>query len=452
MLDRNSLVFHRADIFDYPDIPQRAFLVSPVSAASNSIDYEPYLADMAALKLNWAYLDFYRSRTLWEAESSAYFDGLKSIGKESRANGMLTMAQMVNPYAYFSPGSVYDSLGKEDRERWTHSGAGGMGKLKKQLASGMEAGATTLVLHTGDYLPLSPEGNYTLYSESDREKYINIQEAHLEMIQSVYAWSRGRYPGSRVEFMAPWYSNNELGNSRGQAEQYLSDLSSKLPRDLRILWTGPARQSQNFGTVDYMRYHDLIGRELILVDNTMQSMDMILDDTSGLKDYPMKLRMLNLFNPFTVSFSEPFMLPEKTGKLLVNQSLSSAISKLRIATAADFMWNTADYDPDMSVYKVLLSKFGREVTGELYVFSDAYYTALASVISLKQGGDHQRLIRQANEQFSIMEDLLVILDDNLVEDPDLLNELKSLKQRLEEIYDAELKTVANQIIATLKSM
>jgi hypothetical protein len=204
--------------------------------------------------------------------------------------------------------------------------------------------------------------------------------------------------------------------------------------------------------VDYMLYHDLVRRELILVDNTMQGIETILEDTAALKDYPMKLRTLNLFNPFTVSFSEPFTLPDETGKLLISGSLSSAIMKLRIATAADFMWNSGDYDPDMSIYKVLFSNFGREVAGELYVFSDAYCTALASVLGLNRGGDNQKLIRQANEQFAIMHDLLVIMDENLAGEPALLNELKSLKQSLEEMYDAELKTVANQIIADLKSM
>ncbi len=398
MLDASKFLFYRADIIDYPDIPERAFLISPVAAASNAIDYKPYLQDMEGLKLNWAYLDYYRSKTLWQQESRAYLEGLKIIGREGRSSGMLSLAQMVNPYAYLPKHSMVDSLDKEARERWTHYGAASMGKLKQQYLAGMKAGAKTLVLCADDYLPLSPEGNYMLYSDLDREKYINLQEAHLEMIRSIYSWSRSIDSEVKMEFIPPWYSNNILGTSRGQAEQYLLDLGPKLPEDMRIIWTGPAARSSHINAVDLKRYRELTGRELILMDNTMGSLEEIISDTLAIRGYAMKLRSLNLFDPFSVNYSEPYMWKEGSGKMLVNASLSSEIMKIRIATAADFMWNTDGYEPDLSLYKVLVSRFGQTLTNELYDFSDSYYAALASVISLRNSQDQQRMIKQINEQ------------------------------------------------------
>ncbi len=450
MLD--GFLFYRADIRDFPDIHERAFMVSPVTAASNTIDYIPHLTEMAGMKLNFAYLDYYRSKTLWQQESTAYLDGLKAIGKENRTTEMLSLAQMVNPYAFLPEGAMVDSLDTDLRERWTHSGDASMERLKVQLHEGLKAGATTLVLCTNDHLPLSPEGNYNLYSQKDNENYLNLQAAHLEMIRSVLSWRNGIDRGIGIEFLSPWYSNNELGLSRGQAERYLVDLASKLPEDLKFLWTGPSIRSADISKVDFKRYQELSGRELVLMDNTLGSLSDLSFDTLSMNGNHMKLRSLSLFDPFAVDFSDPFALLEGNGKMLVNAPLSSEIMKLRMATAADFMWNTGDYNPDISIYKVLVSGFGEIITTELYVFNDAYYSALASIIGLRNGMEQQRTIRHINVQFDLMEETLHNLDRSLVDRPELLNELKQLKQSVESIYDAELKTVANQIIASLKSM
>lgn len=448
LLDDTLFMYHQADILDYPDITGRAFLVSPVAAASNPIDYEPYLSDMAALKFNWAYLDFYRSRTLWKQESRAYLAGLEAIGRENRETGVLNLAQMVNPYAFLQERTPVDSLDEESRNRWIHSGSASRSVLYRQFAAGMNAGASTLVLCTNDYLPLSPEGDYVLYAERDREKYINLQDAHLEVIRDLHARARSRNPGISLEFLPPWYSNQAMDLSRGRAEQYFRDLGSKLPPDLRIWWSGPTRQSTSVGPLDYIRFHNPAGRDLILLDNSFNILPDILEDTAGLEDQPMKLRILNIFDPYSVGLSVPSSLPGTPDKILVNASCSSEIMKIRMATAADYMWNRAGYNPDLSLWKVLVSRFGLATTRELYHFNDAYFTTLASMIGLKKGNDQQKHARLIGEQMLRMEESLGKLDMLLVSDPELLNELKSLKQRLESFYEREIRTVASQILAT----
>jgi hypothetical protein len=452
LLDDSLFIYHQASIMDYPDIPERAFLISPVAAASNPIDYSPYLSDMAALKLNWAYLDFYRSRTLWQQESQAYFNGLKTLGAESRANGMLQLAQMVNPYAFFPKNALLDSLGTDLRERWSHAEQSSRMKLLKYCREGIRAGSSTLVLCCSEYLPRSSEGSYVLYSSRDQDEYINLQAAHLDLIGALDSWSKGMNPEIHLEFIAPWHSNEKMDMSWGQAEQYFIDLRPKLPDGIRIFWSGPSEQSTDINALDFNRFHNLAGRDLIHLDNSMNTIPEILSDTSMLKQQPMKLRTLNLFSPFNVRFSLPCPMHEGRGKMLINASLSSEIMKIRIATAADYMWNPGDYDPDLSLWKVLVSRFGRTAAQELYHFNDAYFTTLASVVALRQGWDQQKHARLINEQMLLMEESLGKLDELLVTEAGLLNELKSLKQSLVRIYETEIKTVANQIGAAMESL
>jgi hypothetical protein len=89
---------------------------------------------------------------------------------------------------------------------------------------------------------------------------------------------------------------------------------------------------------------------------------------------------------------------------------------------------------------------------ELYRFNDAYFTTLASVVAFRCGWDQQKHARLINEQMLLMEESLGKLDELLVTEAGLLNELKNLKQSLERIYEAEIKTVANQIGAAMESL
>jgi hypothetical protein len=126
--------------------------------------------------------------------------------------------------------------------------------------------------------------------------------------------------------------------------------------------------------------------------------------------------------------------------------------KIRIATAADFMWNMGCYDPELSIWKVLVSRYGIHTTRELYGFNDAYFCALASVIGLKNGIEPQKNLKLIAEKLDQMEGSLGRLGQLTGFDDAVLNELKSLKQSLEILYDSELKTVAGQIVASMESM
>jgi hypothetical protein len=148
---------------------------------------------------------------------------------------------------------------------------------------------------------------------------------------------------------------------------------------------------------------------------------------------------------------EPMGFPAGCCKMLINSSLSSEIMKIRIATAADYMWNTGNYSPEESLYRVLFSRFGAGSTRLLYRFNDAFVTSIASLVQVKNRHDLQRHLRLIREQLQFMDELLGELDDSGFDDR-LLNELKSLKERVEVVYDVEYRAVAGQIIASVESM
>ena len=110
LLDDSLFVYHQSSIIDYPDIPERSFLISAVSASSDDVARAGRMDDMLMLKLNRGYLDYCRSRSMWEDTGTAYLEGLSELGMEAGKHGMIKLAQMVNPYAFLPQATRLDSI------------------------------------------------------------------------------------------------------------------------------------------------------------------------------------------------------------------------------------------------------------------------------------------------------------------------------------------------------
>jgi hypothetical protein len=453
LLDGSRFIYNQSRIADYPDIPQRSFLVSAVTASSDEGTYGANLTDMLMLKMNRAYLDYYRSRNMWERSSTAYLRGLDEIGREAEKHGMIQLAHMVNPYAFLPFSTRLDSIDPFLKNRWMHSSPYSISRLQARIRAGIEAGATTLVLCTNDHLPY--EGghplNFSLYAERDRNTYINLQQAHLEMIRLITELP-GVGRSVKLEFITPWYANELVDQSRGQGEQYLKELTAKMPDQVSLLWSGPSQQSFSVDEADIYRYSRLTGREPVIWDNSLNTLPDILRDTSLSLGISLKLRTLNVFEPYQVKHSGIKTPGNWAGKIIINSPLDSELMKIRIATAADYMWNTRTYNPDLSLWKVLVSRYGREAAMNLYRFNESYMTLVGSLTALKNGIGNQRYARQIKVQLEVMQETLAILEGLMPHHPRLLNELKLLKLDLERNFKTEVEAISTQVIAVLDSI
>ncbi len=341
LLDDSLFVYHQSSIVDYPDIPQRSFLISAVSASSDDLAFEGSIHDMLMLKMNCGYLDYYRSRNMWDRNGTAYPQGLDEIGREVEKSGMIQLAQMANPYAFLPRSCRLDSIDPELRNRWMHSSPVSFSKLREQYVAGLKAGVSTIVLCTNDHLPFDGGHplQFSLYAERDRTSYISLQQAHLELIRQLID-PNGFGRSVKLEFIPPWYANEMVDQSRGQGEQYLGELAGKLPDNISILWSGPSHQSLSVDEADLFRFSGLISRELVLLDNSLNALPDVLGDTSLSMSLSLKLHTLNLFDPYHVKFTGHALPGIPVSKILINSLIDSELMRIRIATAADYMWNS----------------------------------------------------------------------------------------------------------------
>ena len=205
-------------------------------------------------------------------------------------------------------------------------------------------------------------------------------------------------------------------------------------------------------TLIYTGTAGLMGRGLVFWDNSLNTLPEILSDTSLSMNLSLKLRTLSIFDPYQVTFTGQSLNGVLAGKILINSRLDSELMKIRIATAAEYMWNTRAYDPDLSLWKVLVNWYGQDAAMNLYLFNESYMTCFGILDRIKNDSGNQRHARQIKDQLKVMQETLDILDEEIPHHPRLVNELKSLKMNLEHTFEKEVKSISNQVIAVSDSI
>jgi hypothetical protein len=72
--------------------------------------------------------------------------------------------------------------------------------------------------------------------------------------------------------------------------------------------------------------------------------------------------------------------------MYTNGNAYSEVYKIKFATVADYEWNTAAYNPEFALWKVLCSLYGTQCARELVLFNEAYYGAYGACMRMESDG------------------------------------------------------------------
>ncbi len=432
LFDTENHQFYGASLSDFPDFLGRSYLFDSWQDESTLNHDLSDIDRMSLMKFNKAYIGYgqTRGRKSWFNPDNLYRQGVKAIGEACRENGAIDLAIMINPYYHFDYEMHVDSIPDDLRYTWTHSDPESMEILKEAFRRGLDAGATTIMLMADDFVPHDNGSRklYTLYTEEDKNRFENLQHAHAYMINTLYQWLKINYPGTRFEFCPPWYLNEFIDRSMGRAEFYFQDLIPEIPDDIAIIWTGPTVRSLSYDKIDFEKYIQLIRRKPMIWDNTLYARALESDYGGYPALYPGKVRMCNLFEPYDVYVPDNFYQYVNGPHMYVNGSASSEFYKIKYTTVADFEWNNNTYDPDLSLWKTLLSQFGKEVAVQLLEFNDAYYGLTDICMKIEEGRVSNRLAKQGDFFSEKLHILYSNLSGNLKNNPRLVQELSEKKE------------------------
>ena len=437
--EADKAVYHNATVVDYPDFLGRSYVFKDWKNSGELQNDLNSLSRLSLYKLNKVYLGFNRPNEKWHQSDDLYRRGINAAGKWCRESGVMSLAMMVNPYSHLGFETSAERFNDQLRYTWTHGSPASLAMLKGVYKPALNAGAQTIMLLADDSVPHAGRNrqNYSLYTVEDKKRFITLQNAQAHVINKLKQWIDSEYPGTRLEFCPPWYSNEHIDRSEGKAESYFNDLTFQIPRDVAIIWTGPTVRSLSIDMADLYRYGTLIGRWPMIWDNTLYARNLEAQNYGGYPaHYPAKVRMCNLFEPYDTYRPKEFQKYNDGQQMYTNGAADSEVYKIKFATVADYEWNTAAYNPELALWKALTKTYGRLVAEQLLRFNDAYYGIYEMCLRLKSEGAKPEYVKNAEKFLEDMRDYLMNISEELPDQTQLLRELEHHLDQQEKGWEA----------------
>ncbi len=438
LLESDSGIYHDACVIDYPDFLSRPFVLRKWRNNDELHRDLDNIGHMSRYKLNKAYVSPVTIRKIREQSAPVYFRGTREAGAKCTTGGVVNLAVMVNPYSHLGFFPSVEDLGEGDRFLWSHSDLESLALLKNIFKTGLDAGANTIMLLADDSVPHSGSNsqNYTLYTDADRDRFVSLQNAQAYIINQLKDWLDRTYPGTRLEFCPPWYANDFINRGEGRAEVYFKELAMQIPEDVAIVWTGPAVRSLAIDMVDIRRFKALIGRWPMAWDNTLYARSIASKHYGGYPaHYPGKVRMCNILEPFDGYRPESFHRYSSGGHIYINADAYRDTYKAKLATVADYLWNTSAYKPELSMWKVLCQTYGKACAKELLYFNDAYYGLYQICLRMEAEKTGNTFTDKGRTFIEAMSGSLQQIDDAACAGPTLVQELEGLGHRLKKRFE-----------------
>jgi hypothetical protein len=443
LFEADQAVYHDALVVDYPDFLGRSYVFKGWQNSTELQNDLDSLPRMSRYKLNKVYLGYNRPGKTWHQADALYRRGIQAAGKQCRESGVMSLAMMINPYSHLGFETSAAQFSDQLRYTWTHESEQSLEMLKDLYRLALNAGAETIMLLADDSVPHAGRNrqNYALYTREDKKRFVALQNAQAHVINQLKQWLDSTYPGTRLEFCPPWYSNEHIDRSEGKAEYYFKDLSAQIPRDVAIIWTGPTVRSLSIDMADLYRYKTLIGRWPMLWDNTLYARNLESRNYGGYPaHYPGKVRMCNLFEPYDTYRPKAFEKYSDGRQMYTNGAADSDVYKIKYATVADYQWNTAAYNPELALWKALTATYGRPAAEQLLRFNDAYYGVFEMCLRLKSEDSKSEDVNHAEKFLEDMRNYLNNISAELPGQNPLIAELKHYlaqqEKRLAEIKNA----------------
>ncbi|MBN1489319.1 MAG: beta-N-acetylglucosaminidase domain-containing protein [Phycisphaerae bacterium] len=323
LLDRSpaGITVRPAQVRDWPTFTFRLFKGQCWYFRDNQM----YVEWMSRFKWN-VFGSCYTDSPDWRAPSEAYRAMIERLCTTATREGTVRVMQLGNPYML-----------KEKAIR--ASAAGDVETLAAFFEPSLSNGSDSLMLCLDDfaYLPTEDSGQFQTLAGANTDIVNRFAKA---------IWSR--HPGTRILLCPPpyWLTANK---ARGYewAHEYLRELSAAIPPQIAIVWTGLNVTTVRHQPAEIEAYQQLVGpeRQLFLWDNTLKM-------PPGWGNVFRQNAFLAACNDVADS-AWPDLAAFTNGEAGINTYGPGEVYKVPLMTAADYLWNPEDYDPQDAMRRAL---------------------------------------------------------------------------------------------------
>lgn len=196
--------------------------------------------------------------------------------------------------------------------------------------------------------------------------------------------------------------------------------------DVPVIWSANQFQTWRVDEGDLAFYSEFYKGSKVFLDLTLYPRSGKLQFFATDSIWPYKLQMASLFEPFSNEVVPGVY--SQVEKTIIGFELVSVFDKIRLQTASDYFWNPGGYNPDLSLYRALVSEYGEQLTQDLIYFNDYYFKLKLEFIlakQLKNINKHQRKIAAYLKEIELLKNKIQIVAEasNHIELADTINNL-----------------------------
>jgi len=224
-------------------------------------------------------------------------------------------------------------------------------------------------------------------ADSDHQAFVNKQTADLDRI--------------RVPIEVQDDNDNLQWQKEMQSRNYTS--MPGFGNDATI-WTGNGMGTWKLDEADYALFKLRNPGKTVFLDMTMYTRDSVLQYFMYDSLWPTKLAKASMFEAYDNEVCREIY--DDVEKTIIAYRARNIFDEIRLQTASDFFWNPDTYNPDLSLYRALITLFGSRLTRDLLYFNDYYFKARAELILAGNPRNYQKHIRKADGYIQDMKNLL----------------------------------------------
>ncbi len=307
-------------------------------------------------------------------------------------------------------------------------------ELKDRTNRFLNKGYKGIVIHAGT-LPWTKNGFGFNYYHRPVKELVELQKRDIHFLGFIKKFIDQNYNDRELKYISPYYHNERVLESMGNAETYFTGLSMELPVNISFVWSGICSETRCLDNISIEYYKQLTGRYPIYLNNTLYS---------DLKEeyihlYPGKARSGSLFSPASLSFPTGHQSRFDGGEVIIYNESLSRLEQVKLQVTAAGLWNHEEFNPDITLWKILVNDYGKYMASRLIMFNDAY---LALKGDLAQKSASRREARQEAITRAHYQKMLNYFEELKlnVNDQQLMQELSYRVKTISEKFESRIKT------------
>jgi hypothetical protein len=397
LLDVDEGVYHHAQIIDYPDYKRRGVYCSP------ELDGLDFL-------VQHRYNRIYPKEG--EGTNGASRSTIRSLGRQSLGGKLFTPGLSIDLYP----------RGSGCNQAFPPSGQATRQVLQKVGQSQSDHVKSLVLRMDGVFSHPDSCGQYTEVG-SPPNGYTGLLEEQIKLIRKL----ADKYDQAmEISCLPVWNTSQCMIRSHGKGEMILGELFKRVPSGVNLLWSGPVAYPLNIDASELAYIEKTTGELPVFYCRDMNP----FNQDVFLKAYPGKARMSSFFDHFIVELPSVMARGHQPG-LLTRNAPDSMLARLGLMTLSEYLWNASDYDPDLSLLKVLIAKYGSDIAWDLIRLNEAYFGLAEMYGKIRSRETKVKYVRSAEDFKGELDAAMKRLQPALEGTP-LFQELTYYKRRSEQ--------------------